>query len=188
MKKLSDYAKEHGIHYKTAHVHFKKGLIIGAYQLPTGTIVIPDNYQKPEGASRTAVYARVSSSQNRSNLETQASRISQFCSAKGWTVNQIIKECASGLNDKRPKLIKLLLDKSINRIVVEHSDRLTRFGLNYLINLYHGDIVIINEVTENEQDLMQDFVSLVTSFCARLYGKRRSKRKTEQLIKELSDD
>ena len=65
---------------------------------------------------------------------------------------------------------------------------LTRFGLNYLINLYHGDIVIINEVTEDEQDLMQDFVSLVTSFCARLYGKRRSKRKTEQLIKELSDD
>jgi len=57
-----------------------------------------------------------------------------------------------------------------------------------LINLYHGDIVIINEVTEDEQDLMQDFVSLVTSFCARLYGKRRSKRKTEQLIKELSDD
>jgi len=54
--------------------------------------------------------------------------------------------------------------------------------------LYHGDIVIINEVTEDEQDLMQDFVSLVTSFCARLYGKRRSKRKTEQLIKELSDD
>lgn len=59
---------------------------------------------------------------------------------------------------------------------------------NYLINLYHGDIVIINEVTEDEQDLMQDFVSLVINFCAKLYGKRRSKRKIEELIKELSDD
>jgi predicted site-specific integrase-resolvase len=70
--------------------------------------------------------------------------------------------------------------------VVEHADRLTRFGLNYIIKLYPGEIVIINEVIEDEQDLMQDFVSLVTSFCARLYGKRRSKRKTEQLINELS--
>jgi len=186
MKKLSEYAKEHGIHYKTAHVHFQKGLIPGAYQLPTGTIVIPDSYQKPEGVKRTAVYARVSSSQNKNNLESQASRVSQFYLAKGWIVNQIVKECASGLNDKRPKLLKLLLDKSINRIVVEHSDRLTRFGLNYIIKLYPGEIVIINEVIEDEQDLMQDFVSLVTSFCARLYGKRRSKRKTEQLINELS--
>jgi len=67
-----------------------------------------------------------------------------------------------------------------------HADRLTRFGLNYIIKLYPGEIVIINEVIEDEQDLMQDFVSLVTSFCARLYGKRRSKRKTEQLINELS--
>ncbi len=186
MKKLSDYAKEHGIHYKTAHVHFKKGLILGAYQLPTGTIVIPDNYQKPKSTNRTSVYARVNSSQNKKNLESQALRVSQFCSANGWIVSQVIKECASGLNDKRPKLMKLLLDKSINRIVVEHSDRLTRFGFNYLNNLYHGEIVIINEVIEDEQDLMQDFVSLVTSFCARLYGKRRSKRKTEKLIQELS--
>jgi predicted site-specific integrase-resolvase len=186
MKKLSEYAKEHGIHYKTAHVHFKKGLIPGAYQLPTGTIVIPDSYQKPEGVKRTAVYARVSSSQNKNNLESQASMVSQFCLANGWIVNQIVKECASGLNDKRPKLMKLLLDKSINRIVVEHADRLTRFGLNYIIKLYPGEIVIINEVIEDETDLMQDFVSLVTSFCARPYGKRRSKRKTEQLINELS--
>jgi len=77
--------------------------------------------------------------------------------------------------------MKLLLDKSINRVVVEHADRLTRFGLNYIIKLYPGEIVIINEVIEDEKDLMQDFVSLVTSFCARLYGKRRSKRKTKQL-------
>jgi len=188
MKKLSEYAKEHGIHYQTAHIHFKKGLISGAYQLPTGTIVIPDNSKKIEGIKRTAVYARVSSSQNKKNLESQALRVSQFCNANGWTVDKIIKECASGLNDRRPKLIKLLSDQSINRIVVEHADRLTRFGLNYLTLLYPGEIIIINKVVEDEQDLMQDFVSLVTSFCARLYGKRRSKRKTEQLIKELSND
>lgn len=188
MKKLSKYAKENGITYKTAYIHFKKGLILGAYQLTTGTIVIPDNYVKPEGIKQTAVYARVSSSENKTNLESQAERVKLFCNANGWSVSQIIKECASGLNDKRPKLIKLLSDRTINRIVVEHSNRLTRFGFNYLSLLYQGEIVVINKIDDDEKDLMQDFVSLVTSFCARLYGKRRTKRKTEQIIKELQND
>jgi predicted site-specific integrase-resolvase len=188
MRKLSEYAKEHGITYKTAYIHFKRGLIQGAYQLPTGTIVIPDAYQKPEGCESVAVYARVSSSQNRKNLEAQAERISQFCNANGWVVKQVVKECASGLNDKRPKLIKLLQDMSIGKIVVEHSDRLTRFGFNYIETLYSGKIIVINQVDGDKEDLMRDFVSLITSFVARLYGLRRSKRKTEILIKELKDD
>ncbi len=185
MKKLSEYAKDHGITYKTAYLHFKKSLIQGAYQLPTGTIVIPDDYQKPDICKTVAVYARVSSSQNKNNLDNQADRVSQFCNANGWIVKKIIKECASGLNDKRPKLIKLLSDKSIGRIAVEHSDRLTRFGFNYIQTLYHGEIVVINQADTDKEDLMLDFVSLVTSFVARLYGLRRSKRKTERLIKEL---
>ncbi|OUD13321.1 hypothetical protein [Thioflexithrix psekupsensis] len=72
--------------------------------------------------------------------------------------------------------------------MVEHKDRLTRFGFNYFKDLWHGEIVIINEVADDEKDLMQDFVSLVTSFTARLYGRRRSRRKTEELIKQLDKD
>lgn len=100
----------------------------------------------------------------------------------------VFEECGSGLNEDRKKLQKLLLDKSITRIVVEHKDRLTRFGFNYIKKLWHGEIVVINEVLEDEKDLMQDFVSLVTSFTARLYGRRRSKRQTEKLIAKLSQD
>ena len=99
---------------------------------------------------------------------------------------KIEEECASGLNDKRPKLLKLLKDENITKIVVEHKDRLSRFGVNYITELWAGEIVVINEVTEDEKDLMQDFISLVTSFTARLYGQRRSKRNTEKLIKELN--
>jgi len=188
MKKLSEYAKQHGVTYNTAYNHYTRGLILGAYQLPTGTIVIPDNYTPPTPCDSVAIYARVSSSQNKANLETQAERVCQYCIARGWTITQIVKECASGLNDKRPKLLQLLTDKTITKIVVEHSDRLTRFGFNYIKNLYHGEIIIINQVSEDEHDLMQDFVSLVTSFCARLYGQRRSKRKTEEIIQALSND
>lgn len=188
MLKLSEYAKQHGVTYNTAYNHFTKGLITGAYQLPTGTIVIPDTYTAPQIKETVAIYARVSSSQNKQNLETQVERVSLYCNARGWTVTQIVKECASGLNDKRPKLLTLLQDKSIGKIVVEHSDRLSRFGINYIKILYHGEIVIINQAVEDTQDLMQDFVSLVTSFCARLYGLRRSKRKTNQIIEAVLND
>jgi len=188
MKKLSQYAKDNNVTYKTAHNHFKAGLITGAYQLATGTIVIPDDYEQPQSTERVVVYARVSSSENKKNLDTQAERVSQFCNAKGWVVNEVVKECASGLNDKRPKLQKILQDNNATKLVVEHKDRLTRFGFEYIKTLFRGEVVVINEVFEEEQDLMQDFVALVTSFCARLYGRRRSRRKTETLIEGLKND
>jgi predicted site-specific integrase-resolvase len=114
--------------------------------------------------------------------------VQEFCAAKGWVVSGVVEECGSGLNDNRKKLMSVLTDGSTTRIVVEHKDRLTRFGFNYIKVLWSGEIIIINEVETDEQDLMQDFVSLVTSFVARLYGRRRSKRRTEQLIKKLKDD
>jgi putative resolvase len=185
MKKLSQYAKDNSLTYRAAYTHFSKGLIKGAKQLPTGTIVVPDDIEKSCKEDYIVVYARVSSSENKDNLESQAERVCQFCNAKGWVVKEVVKECASGLNDSRPKLQKILREGKATKIVAEHKDRLTRFGFEYIKTLFDGKIVIINEVVEDEEDLMQDFVSLVTSFCARLYGKRRSKRKTEKLIRQL---
>ena len=185
--KLSEYAKKNSISYRTAWRHYKLGLIPNAKQLSTGTIVVEDatNISAKE---YTIIYARVSSSENRINLDAQAKRLEQFCLAKGWIINEIVKECASGLNDNRPKLMKILTEKKATRLVVEHKDRLTRFGFNYIRVLYpECEIVIVNEV-ESKEDLFEDFVSLVTSFCARIYGRRRSKRKTEELIKKLETE
>jgi predicted site-specific integrase-resolvase len=109
-------------------------------------------------------------------------------------VAQIVKEIGSGVNDTRPKLLKLLTDPTITLIaacaprsgVVEHKDRLTRFGFNYIEQLLklqdrRREVIHPSGVAENgKEDLAQDFVSIVTSFCARLYGQRRSKRKTER--------
>ena len=136
----------------------------------------------------TAIYCRVSSSENKNNLESQKNRLISYCNAKGYKVNRIVTEIGSGLNDKRPKLEKLLIDPSINLIVIEHSDRLARFGLNYiekLLNLQGRRIEIVNAPENERDDLMFDFVSIITSFTARLYGQRRTKRTTERLIKEL---
>jgi len=184
--KLSEYAKKNSISYRTAWRHYKLGLIPNAKQLSTGTIVVEDDTNITT-KEYTVIYARVSSSENRTNLDSQAKRLEQFCLAKGWIINEVVKECASGLNDSRPKLIKILTEKKATRLVVEHKDRLTRFGFNYIKILYpECEIVVVNEV-ENKEDLFEDFVSLVTSFCARIYGRRRSKRKTEELIKKLEE-
>ncbi len=185
--KLSEYAKRNSISYQTAWAHFNKGLIPNARQLPSGTVVIDDIKQqsKPE---YVVIYARVSSSENRSNLESQADRLQKFCEANGWVVNEVVKECASGLNDNRPKLSKILTERKATKLVIEHKDRLTRFGFNYIkLLLTDCDIVVVNEC-ETDQDLFEDFVSLVTSFCARIYGKRRTRRKTEQIINALEKE
>lgn len=185
--KLSAWAKKQGIHYRTALRLFQAGKLPGGYRLETGTILVeePSNFSTQ---GLTAVYARVSSSENRKNLDTQAQRVVDFCNAKGWGVDIVVKECASGLNDARPKLHTLLANPNVTRIVVEHKDRLTRFGFAFIEKLSKAEIVVINQVLEDEADLMQDFVSLVTCFSARLYGRRRSRRNTEKLIKELNQE
>lgn len=188
--KLSEYANKVGVTYKTAHNHWKKGIIKG-YQLATGTIVVQFEETQKENTNKVVLYARVSSSENKSNLESQLSRLRDFASAKGYTIIQEAKEVGSGLNDKRPVLEKILKRDDWDIILVEHKDRLSRFGTNYISILLDKEkrkIEVINEVAEGTEDLMQDFVSIITSFCARLYGLRRSKRKTENIISQLKDD
>ena len=189
--KLSKWAKKQGLCYQTAWNIYKKGLIPNAYQLPTGTIIVEDIRDNNIHMNSAAIYARVSNAENRSNLEGQIERLKLYCNAKGYNITAIVKEIGSGLNDKRPKLEKLLLEDSSKIIVIEHKDRLCRFGLNYIEKLLEKSgrrIEIINNVETDKEDLMQDFVSIITSFTARLYGLRRSKRKTEKIIKTLKEE
>jgi len=190
MKKLREYANQHNVTYRTAYNHFKAGLIENAYQLPTGTIVIPDSYQPPV-QDYVVTYARVSSSENKSNLEKQSKRIRDFCAAKGWIIREGIEEVGSGINENRKKLDKILTERKATKIVVEHKDRLTRFGFSYIEKLcdrFGCEIVVINQVENGKEDLLQDFISIITSFCAKIYGLRRSKRKTEKIIRELQNE
>lgn len=186
--KLSQWAKNNNYTYRGAFGLFQRGGLEGSKRLSSGAIVVEEEDEVSSKEEHTTIYARVSSSENKDNLESQADRIAQFCNARGWIVNEIVKECASGLNDNRPKLLSIFKKRRATRIVVEHKDRLTRFGFNYIQVLYpECEIVVISEAKNEKEDLMSDFVSLVTSFCARLYGNRRTKRQTEILIKNLEE-
>jgi len=138
-----------------------------------------------------AVYARVSSSENKKNLDTQAERLISWCNAQGWGVSKVVKECGSGINDQRPKFLALLANREISKIVVEHKDRASRFGVAYiqtLLAMQERELVIVNTADTEESDLMGDFVTIITSFAARLYGRQRAKRKTQQVLAALQQN
>lgn len=141
---------------------------------------------------RCAIYARVSSGGIRkSELSSQKDRCVAYATSKGYQIVSVDMEIASGLNDQRPKLDKLLREQNFDVLVVEHKDRLTRFGFEYINTLLTStgkEIDVINIAETQDRDLMDDFVSVITSFCARIYGQRRSTRKKQQLVEILTSD
>jgi len=184
--KLSAYAKKIGVSYRTAWNYFREGKL-NAYQTHTGTVIVREEDKPSEG--KVAVYCRVSSSENKANLESQKKRLLDYSAARGYKVSNVITEVGSGINDTRKQWLSLLQDRSIRLIVVEHKDRLTRFGFHGYRTLLQNegrDIEVVNEAENGKEDLQQDLVAIITSFCARLYGQRRCKSKTERIIQELA--
>jgi putative resolvase len=188
--KLKQWAEENALSYQSAVKHFHKGLIDGSFKDPvTGSIYVTITPTIEKQDRGVALYSRVSSSQNKDNLERQSERLVNYAIARGYRITHNVSEIASGMNDSRPKLSKLL-EQEWDILVVEHKDRLTRFGFPYLekiAQLKNARIEVIN-VPEDKDDLMNDLVAVITSFCARLYGQRRSKRLTEKITQDLQDE
>lgn len=185
--KLSEYARQHAVTYRTAWNRFKAGKL-NARVDGTGHILV-EALSPVKRKEHVITYARVSSSENKDNLQRQSERLRDYCLAKGWQIHEEIREIGSGLNDKRPKLLRILNNGEATRIVVEHKDRLSRFGATFIETVCSKigcELHVINQAETETEDIIQDFVSVITSFCARIYGKRRSKRNTEKLIAELS--
>jgi len=147
---------------------------------------------------RAVIYARVSSRKQEEdgNLDRQVERLRSYCSAKGYKVVDVITDVASGLNEDRSGLLKLfdIVEKRlVDVVVVEFRDRLTRFGFGYLERYFKSHGVKIDVVEESEkgymEELIEDFISIVTSFAARIYGKRSQKfRKIKRAVEEVVRD
>jgi putative resolvase len=175
--RLSQYAKQMGVSYKTAFRWWKAGKL-DAYQLDTGTVIVREPAQ-PQAARSVALYARVSSADQKEDLERQMQRLKDYAAAKGYHVTKAVSELASGLNDSRPKFLQLLTDASIGVIVVEHHDRATRFGLNYIEQLMQmqGRRLEVIFPSDTDNDLVDDFIAVITRMASRIYGRRTSKRR-----------
>ena len=117
-------------------------------------------------------------------MDRQSSRLSEYCAKKELNVSNIIKDVGSGLSDNRKgflKLSSLVIEKKIDKIVIEYKDRLTRFQYNFIEKMFnsYGVEIICIETKEisDEDDLVGDMMALIASFSGRLYGRRSAKRR-----------
>ena len=184
--KLSEWAKQQGITYKTAWNWYKMGkLPVRARQMPTGTIIV-----YPEAAAertKVTIYARVSSADQKEDLSRQSARLRDYASGNGWTVAAVVDEVGSGVNGRRKKLLKLLSDPAVGTILVEHRDRLARFGVEYMeaALLSQGRSIIVADETEEMADIWADFIDVVTSMCARIYGRRGARNRAKKALEAV---
>lgn len=143
---------------------------------------------KRERVGKTILYARVSTRKQHAYLENQVQRLEEYAKSKGWEY-EVIKEIASGVNENRrglQKILNMVKRGEVERVVIEYPDRLARFGFHYLKEFFDGfgvELVVINGKEgekERVQELMEDLVAIVSSFAARIYGQRGAKNVHKQ--------
>ena len=173
----------------TAWRHYNAGTLPPELQpKKIGNIIyVLANPGTPPG--RTVGYARVSSAEQKPHLENQANRLWAHAGQNGIKLDTVVSEVASGLNDRRPKLRILLSDPTVHTIIVEHRERLARFGVGMveaMLQARGGSLVVIDD-TEVPDDLVSDITEILTCFCARLYGKRSAANRARRALEAVSD-
>jgi putative resolvase len=162
-----------GVSDRTAWRWFKAGKVAG-FQADTGTLIVTEPIVEAVPATanpKTVIDTCLSAAENQDHLEGQAKGQKDSCAAKGYPVAAVVQEIGSGVNDPRPKRLKWLTDSTVGPIGVEPKDRLTRFGFNSIepwLAMQGRKMEVIHLAENGKEDLTQDAVSMVTSFCARL--------------------
>jgi putative resolvase len=181
--KLAEWARSNGVHPQTAYRWFREDKMpVPARRLESGTIWVDTVL---EGASgRVVLYARVSSHDQRADLDRQVARLAWWATGHGHQVDEVVTEVGSGLDGKRPKLRRILSDPSASVVVVEHRDRLARFGVEHLEAALgaHGRRIVVADPGETADDLVRDMIEVLTSMCARLYGRRGARNRAMRAV------
>ncbi len=183
--KLSDWARQQGIHPKTALRWYDRGLLpVPAHRVGPRTILV-DAVAPPGGEEEVVLYARVSSHDQRADLERQVSRLTEWAAEHGLRVSNVVSEVGSGMKGSRPRLRRLLADGSVRWIVVEHRDRLARLGSEYIEAALQGAgrrLVVVDR-GEVSDDLVRDLTEVLTSLCARLYGRGSARTRAARALR-----
>lgn len=182
--KLSDWARANGVHPKTALRWFERGTLpVPARRVGPRTILVEATPGPP--GERVALYARVSSHDQRADLERQLGRLVAWAGEHGMAVTETVSEVGSGMNGARPQLRRLLADQSVGCIVVEHRERLVRLGAEYIEAALSGAgrRLVVVDAGEVEDDLVRDMTEVLTSLCARLYGRRSARTRAARALR-----
>jgi putative resolvase len=185
---LREWALAQGVHPKTAYRWFREErLPVPARRV--GRLILVEAAD-PMASGRVVAYCRVSSADQKDDLERQAGRVVAGATGLGLAVGQVVCEVGSGMNGHRRKLTRVLSDPAATVIVVEHRDRLTRFGFEHLqASLASaGRRVVVLDDGETADDVVRDVTEVLTWLCARLYGRRSASRRAAKAVAVATGD
>ena len=150
-------------------------------------ILVGDLESSQTKQGSTVIYAQVSSSDQKSDLDRQVARVLTWATENGYKIDKVVTEVGSALNGHRRKFLTLLGDSSVTTILVEHRDRFCRFGADYVeaaLGAQSRRLVVVDPA-EIDDDLVRDVTELLTSLCARLYGRRSASNKAQKAIEAV---
>ena len=188
---LREWAEAQHIHPQTAYRWCREGRLPVPSQRVGGLIVVGDLTERAFAhRGKTAIYARVSSADQKSDLDRRVSRVTTWATSNGHSIDSVVSEVGSALNGKCAEFLSLLRDPDVTTIIVEHRDRFARFGAEYVaaaLDAEHRRMVIVDD-PEVDDDLVRDMGELMGSLCARLYGRRSAGRRVAKAIEAVTVD
>ena len=187
---LSEWADRQGIHPQTAYRWFREGTLPVPARQVGRLILVGDLETSISQSGSTVMYARVSSADQRGDLDRQVARVTTWATTNGHSIDRVVTEVGSGLNGQRRKFLRLLSDTTVTTIIVEHLDRFARFGSEYVVaslGTNRRRLVVVDD-TEVDDDLVRDKTEVVTSFCARLYGRRAAAHRASKTLATVQEE
>jgi putative resolvase len=183
---LTEWARTQGVHPQTAYRWFRDGTLpVPAQRVgPRMILVNIEASTKPEAVDGLGLYARVSSHDQKDDLDRQVARLTRWAASAGHRVVRVESEVGSGVNGARSKVKRLLADPGVTTIVVEHKDRLGRLNVELVEAALSaaGRRLVVMDDGEVEDDLVREMVEVLTSFCARLYGRRSARDRAQKAL------
>ena len=183
---LTDWARLQGLHPQTAYRWFREGkLPVPAVRVNSRSVLVAPDAALAPARGGLGLYARVSSHDQRGDLDRQVDRLTGWAAQAGASVVRVEAEVGSGVNGARAKIRRLLADPNVQAVVVEHRDRLGRMNTELVeaaLSAYGRRLVVLDP-GEVDDDLIRDMTEVLTSFCARLYGRRSARNRAEKAVR-----
>lgn len=187
---LKEWAAATGVSYATARRRYEAGTLpVPSYRLGR-LIMVGEPVTGASSAEQVVVYARVSSADQRTDLDRQVARVAAWATGQQLPVARVVTEVGSALNGRRKKFLALLRDPAVSTIVVEHRDRFARFGAEYVEAALaaQGRKLLVVDPGEVDDDLVRDVTEILTSLCARLYGRRAAANRAQRAVDAATSD
>lgn len=168
----------------TAYRWFREGTLPVPAERVGRLILVRTTPVDEDAAGGVVIYARVSSHDQRADLDRQVGRLTRWATGQDLTVRQVVTEVGPGMNGKRPKLRRVLSDPDAKVIVVEYRNRLARLGVEHLeaVLSAQGRRIVVADPGESSDDLVRDMIEVLTSMCARLYGRRGARNRAMRAV------